>query len=459
MKNTNILFGIISITALLLMNSCNTKSSKTKKSSEDKGSSEVTEISEDALLDSIQKGTFRYFWDGAEPNSGMAPERIHMDGDYPLDDKDIVTTGGSGFGLMTILAGIKRGFVSREEAFERFKKIVDFLEGADRFHGAWPHWIEGKTGKVKAFSDQDDGGDLVETAFLIQGLLTVREYFKDGDNEEQELAQKIDTLWQEVEWDWYTQNDNVLYWHWSPEHDWGMNHKIEGYDESLITYILAASSPTHAISPEVYHEGWARSGKIKDTFNYEDYTLQLKHNGINGGPLFWAHYSYLGLSPKGLSDRYADYWQENKNQTLINYAWCVKNRLGYEGYGENNWGLSASYSVDGYAAHFPGEDGDLGVISPTAAISSIPYTPKESIKAMHHWFDTKKERLWGPYGFYDAFSDTEKWYPDKYLAIDQGPQTVMIENYRSGMLWDLFMSAPEVKEGLKKLDFESPYLD
>lgn len=415
-------------------------------------------LSDEALLDTVQAAAFNYFWEGAESNSGMAPERIHMDGNYPQNDEDIVTTGGSGFGLMTILVGIERGFVSREDAFQRFQKIVDFLDQADRFHGAWPHWLEGKTGKVKPFGDKDDGGDLVETSFLVQGLLAVREYFKDGSEEERKLAKKIDTLWKEVDWEWYTHDENVLYWHWSPNYDWEMDLPITGYDESLITYVLAASSPTHGIDPEVYHKGWADNGQIKESSTYDGYTLQLDHGGANGGPLFWAHYSYLGLAPEGLEDQYADYGQENKNQTLINYSWCVDNPLDYQGYGKKNWGLTASYSVDGYSAHAPSDDRDLGVISPTAAVSSIPYTPKKSLKTIRYWFEHKKDKIWGPYGFYDAFSDSESWYPEKYLAIDQGPQTVMIENYRSGMLWDLFMKIPEIQKGLKTLDFDSPYL-
>jgi hypothetical protein len=417
-------------------------------------------LSDEALLDTVQHAAFRYFWDGAEPGSGMAPERINIDGIYPQHDKNVVTTGGSGFGIMAILAGIKRGLITRQQGFERMEKIVSFLEKADRFHGAWPHWLYGKTGKVKPFSKKDDGGDLVETSFMIQGLLCARQYFKEGNMAEKDLAKKIDSLWKEVDWQWYTQGQHVLYWHWSPDYAWQMNFPIHGYNECLITYILAACSPTHGVGASVYHEGWAQNGKIRSPSEHYGYTLQLLRQGrvALGGPLFWTHYSYLGLDPKGLKDQYADYWKENVNQTLINYTWCIKNPLHYQGYGPDSWGLTASYSVKGYAAHAPGEKTDLGVISPTAAISSTPYTPEKSIAAMRHWYEDMRSDLWGTYGFYDAFSETDNWYPQKYLAIDQGPEVVMIENYRSGMLWKLFMSCPEVQQGLKKLGFESPYL-
>ncbi|SFV32263.1 hypothetical protein SAMN05660895_1290 [Thermoflavifilum thermophilum] len=412
--------------------------------------------SDEALLDSVERASFRYFWQGAEPRSGMARERIHVDGIYPQHDADVIAVGGSGFGIMAILAGMHRGYITHEEGVKRLQQMVDFLKTADRFHGAWPHWLY-PNGKVKPFSPKDDGGDIVETAYLVQGLLCARQYLMQGHSAAQSLAREIDTLWRTVEWNWYQHGQQVLYWHWSPDHGWAMNFPIHGYNECLIAYVLAASSPTHAIPASAYHQGWAEDGKIVAPSRYFGYELQLHHQGAPmGGPLFWAHYSYLGLNPHGLKDEYADYWKENLDQTMINYLWCVKNPLHYKGYGPDNWGLTASYSVDGYAAHAPGNETDLGVISPTAAVSSIVYTPKESLQAIRYWLTNPemKHKLWGPYGFYDAFSETANWYPKRYLAIDQGPQVVMIENYRSGLLWRLFMSCPEVQQGLKKLGFQ-----
>ena len=414
-----------------------------------------------ALFRLVQQQTFQYFWDGAEPISGLARERLHADNIYPQNDKNTVTSGGAGFGVMAILVGIERGFITKNQGRERLEKIVHFLETADRFHGAWPHWWNGETGKVKPFSKNDDGGDLVETSFMIQGLLCVRQYFKNGNNEEKILAARIDKLWKEVEFDWYRNGKNILYWHWSPNNGWKMNFAVKGYNECLIMYVLAASSPTHSVPAVVYHEGWAQNGSIKnDPPAYGGYKLQLHHQGdaVNGGPLFWAHYAYLGLDPRGLKDKYANYWEENKTQSLINYQWCVDNPNKYKGYGSNNWGLTSSYSIKGYAGHAPDSQRDLGVISPTAALSSFPYTPTQSMAAMKHWYNDMKHKLWGPYGFYDAFSETANWYTPRYLAIDQGPIVVMMENYRTGLLWNLFMSSPEIKDGLNKLGFESPWL-
>ena len=411
-------------------------------------------LSDDSLLTLIQKQTFDYFREGAEPNSGMAPERIHLDGEYPQNDKHIVTSGGSGFGIMALLVGIERGFITREEGVQQISKMTDFLGTADRFHGAWPHWMDGRTGKTKPFSKKDDGGDLVETAFLAAGLITAREYFKDGSESEQHLANRMDSLWRGIEFDFYTHGRNVLYWHWSPNYGWEMDFPVGGYNECLIMYVLGASSPTHPIKKAVFDEGWARKGAIKSDQIYYDLELVLDHYETNDdpvGPLFWAHYSYLGLDPRGLTDQYGDYWKLNQNHALIHYRYCVENPEGYKGYGPDCWGLTSSYSMRGYAGHRP--ERDLGVISPTAALSSFPYTPKESMAFLRFLYDASRDSLIGKFGPYDAFSFEYNWQEDRYLAIDQGPIPVMIENHRTGMIWNLFMQAPEIQYGLSKLGF------
>lgn len=416
---------------------------------------EIKTISDDSLLTLVEYRTFQYFWDGAEPTSGAARERYHSDNIYPENDKHIVTSGGTGFGVMAILVGIERNFITREQGLERLTKLVDWLAKADRFHGVWPHWLNGETGKVKPFSPNDDGADLVETSYLLQGLICVREYFKDGNEREKALASKIDTLWRAVEFDWHRNGKNVLYWHWSPNHQWKMDFPVEGYNECVIMYILAAASPTHTIPATLYHEGWARNGAMRNDSSHQQYGyhLSLRHNSATqfGGPLFWSHYSFLGLDPRNLKDDYADYWEHNTNHTLINRQYCIENPKNYKGYGENCWGLTASYSPKGYAAHSPNKD--LGVISPTAALSSFPYTPKESMKVVRHLYDELGEKVFGEFGFYDAFSEQENWFPKRYLAIDQGPAIVMIENHRTGLLWKLFMAAPEINVAKQKLGF------
>ena len=437
---------------------CGSSAVKSKGNTEEKTSS--VNLTDEQLIEIVQKQTFKYFWDYAEPNSGLARERYHPDGNYPENDSNIVTTGGSGFGLMALVSGMSQGYITKAQGVERLNKIADFLGKADRFHGAWSHWIDGNTGKVKPFGTKDNGGDLVETSFLVAGMITVREYLKTGSEKEKAVAAKYDALWKGVDWQWYTNNKNVLYWHWSPNYDWQMNFPLEGYNECLITYVLAAASPTHTIDAKAYHEGWARSGGIVTSKTKYNIPLILKHNGAEevGGPLFWAHYSYVGLDPNQLTDKYANYWDLNVNQVKIDYEYCVENPKKYGSYGADYWGLTASYSRNpdgsiGYNAHFP--TNDVGVISATAAISSIVYTPKESIALMRNLYQNHKKETWGEAGFYDALSLENNWVAKRYLAIDQGPEVVMLENYRTGLLWKLFMNAPEVKQGLTKLGFKS----
>jgi hypothetical protein len=404
-------------------------------------------ISDDELLTLVQRQTFKYFWDFAHPVSGLARERN--------TSGDIVTSGGSGFGIMAIVTAIHRNFISRAEGLARMQKIVSFLKTAERFHGAYPHWLNGSTGKAYPFSTKDNGADLVETSYLMQGLLAARQYFNGSDAAESTLRAEINKLWNGVEWNWFRKNnENVLYWHWSPTYNWEMNHPVKGWNECLVTYVLAASSPAYSIPKEVYDNGWANNGTIKNGNSY--YGVHLPLGSANGGPLFFAHYSFLGINPKGLSDAYANYENQNKAHALINYNYCKANPKNYFGYSESCWGLTASDDINGYLAHEPNNDN--GVISPTAALSSFPYTPDESMAALKFFYYTLGDKLWKEYGFVDAFSLHNPWFADSFLAIDQGPIIVMIENHRSNLLWNLFMSCPEIKQGMKTLGFQSPYL-
>lgn len=404
-------------------------------------------ITDDALLTLVQQKTFKYFYDYAHPVSGLARERTKSG--------DIVTSGGSGFGIMALITGIHRNFISRADGLARLQKIVGFLKTAETFKGAFPHWLNGATGKVVPFSAKDNGADLVETSYLMQGLLTARQYFNGGNTDETNLRNDINTLWNAVDWSWFRKNnENVLYWHWSSNYGWDMNLPVRGWNECLITYVLAASSTTHGIPKAVYDNGWANNGAMRNNNTY--YNLPLPLGPAVGGPLFFAHYSFLGINPESLTDAYANYWNQNKNHTLINRAYCNANPQGFYGYSDQCWGLTASDIQNGYTASSP--TNDVSVIAPTAALSSFPYTPTESMQALKFFYYKLGDKLWGEYGFKDAFSLHNGWFADSYLAIDQGPIIVMIENYRSKLLWNLFMSCPEVRTGMKDLGFQSPNL-
>ena len=402
------------------------------------------EMNDEQLQEMVQRYTFRYFWEFAHPVSGMARER---------NTTATVTTGGTGFGVMAICVAMERGWVTYDEGLQRLLKIVNFLETADRFHGTFPHWMNGATGETIPFSPFDDGADLVETAFLIQGLLTVRQYIDGGGATETELRDKITALWEAVEWNWFRRGTfNELYWHWSPNFGWQINLPVRGWNETHIVYLLAAASPTHPIPPSLYHSGWA--GGVHFENGNEFYGFELPLGPFRGGPLFFTHYSYQGFDPRGIADDYANYFNQNVLQTLINHAYCVANPQQHQGYSAVSWGLTASDDpLVGYKAHEPTAPGDNGTLTPTAALSSMPYTPGKSMDALRHFYRDLGEDLWGIYGFRDAFNLNENWFAPSYLAIDQGPIINMIENHRTGLLWDHFMQNPEIAPMLDALGF------
>ncbi len=427
-------------------------------------------MSDSALLDMVQEANFQYYWEGAESNSGLAlediPGRHHM-----------IAAGASGFGMMALIAGTERNFITHQQLVDRFDNITSFLMKAEKFHGAFPHFINGETGKVVPFfGDRDDGGDLVETAFLMQGLLCARQYFNANNSAEETIRNRIDTLWKGVEWDWYKQtpDSKFLYWHWSPDKAWVINHKLIGWNETMITYILGICSPTHSITASMYYSGWAsqsdyaayyREGwsNVKDGNHYTNgntyFGVPLKVGVSNGGPLFFTHYSFMGLNPHDTKDAYTDYFSNNKNIATINYRYCISNPKKHKGYGANAWGLTASDGLYDYSADAPTMDADHGKITPTGALSSFPYLPDEAMAALKNYYRNYGKFLWGAYGFYDAFNLDENWCSGLYMGLNQAPIIVMIENYRSGLLWNLFMQNDDIKNGLQKLSEEKPVAD
>lgn len=409
-------------------------------------------LAEEELLERVQQQTFRFFWEGAHPSSGLAPDRRP---ENSRGREHLATAGGSGFAIMAIVVAVERGWLERPAALERLGKMLDVLGRATCYHGALPHFLDARSGATIPFARKDDGGDLVETALLCMGLLTARRYFDRDSPEEAALRQRMTWIWEEVEWDWYTRGGReTLYWHWSPNNGWALEHEIRGWNECLVAYVLAAGAPRYPVAPPVYHRGFAAGREFLNGRSW--YGIELPLGPPFGGPLFFAHYSFCGLDPRGLKDRYADYWEQNVRHVRINHAHCIANPCRHPGYGEHCWGLTASEDPDGYAAHAP--DMDNGTIAPTAALASFPYAPAEAMKALRHFLGRYGARSWGPHGFVDAFCPRRDWFAETRLAIDQGPIILMIENFRTGLLWRLFMSVPEVRNGLARLGFHSPHL-
>lgn len=434
----------------------------------------IKNISDSALLDIVQRQTFRYFWHYAHPVSGLARERdntvkaeyywdyINEAYDEPNLSKgtfgpEACAIGGTGMGILSTVVAVNRGWIGRDTAVKRLIKIVDFLIKADCYHGIYPHFMNGATGKTIAFDRIDDGADIVETSYLLMGLLGAKEYFNGNTIKEKYFQKRVQQMWDAANWNWHSNGDNKnLYWHWSPNNDFQMNFPVFGYDEALITYIMSASSPTHPISKELYENSWVKSSSWKNGQTYYGYELPLGKFD-KGGPLFFEQYTYMCIDPNGLTDDHGiDYAVQTKNHTLINRAYCIENPKHYKGYGENCWGLTAGDSYKGYVAHCP--EVDYGVIQPTAALSSFPYTPQYSMQALKHFYYDLGDKIWGPYGFADGFSESHNWYAKTHLAIDQGPIVIMIENYRSGLIWKLLMKNPDIQKGLKRLGFKSKWI-
>jgi exo beta-1,2-glucooligosaccharide sophorohydrolase (non-reducing end) len=429
---------------------------------------------DDELLTMLQEQCFRYYWEAAHRDSGSTLENI------PGDDR-IVATGASGFAVMALIVGVDRGFIPRAQGAERLAKIVGFLEKAPRYHGAWSHFMDGHTGQsLPVFDLLDNAGDLVETALLMEGLLAARQYFHGANDAERDLYAKITRLWETVEWDWYRRSPqgDALFWHWSPDFAWHIHHRITGYNEAMIVYLLAIASPTHSVPPELYYTGWA--GQSAAAVNYRRgwspassatraaivesagdhylnghsyFGIQLDVGVGTGGPLFFAHYSYMGFDPRGLRDRFTDYFQNNRNMALINRAYVIENPKHFQGYGADCWGLTASDGPKGYLAHAPDPNDDDGTITPTGALASFPYTPEASMVAFKHLYRDLGDRIWDIYGPRDAFNESADWVSPIYMGLNQAPITVMIENYRTGLLWKLFMSNPEIQPMLDKIGF------
>ena len=420
-------------------------------------------LTDDELVSMVQESCFRFYWESAHPVAGLAPEV------WP-GDPNLLALGGNGFGVMALLVAAERQFVTRDQATARLLKIVRFLAKADRFHGAWPHFLNGNTGKtIPFFGKYDNGGDLVETAFMIQGLLAARRYF-DGDTiAEREVRDTITRLWRDVEWDWYrrTPGGDVLYWHWSPDYGFYIGHPLVGWNETMIVYLLAIASPTHPVPASLYYSGWAGTADLQVRYRQgwsrttagDHYANGRSYYGIkldvgegNGADLFFTHFSFMGFDPRGLRDRYTNYFSNNRAIALINRAYCIENPRHFVGYGPDCWGLSAGINSGG-GRPLPRDDN--GTINIMASLASMPYTPKESLAALKHYYRDLGAKVWGIYGFHDGFNQTEDWYEEIYMALNQAPITVMVENHRTGLVWRLFMSNPEIRPALEAIGFKA----
>ncbi len=392
------------------------------------------------ILEQQQRAAFDYFRSGAEPNSGMAYESSR-------GNNRKITIGGSGFGMMSLLVGAERGWITREEAAEQVSRMIQFLMRADRYRGAWSHWYK-LDGRYAAFGDQKAAGDIVESAFMVAGLLAASEYFDRDIAVESKIRSDVEQLWNTIEWSGYTNDEQTLYWIWYSLTD-QYKLKINGYNEALLPYLFALAAPEgHNIPVSVYRDGWLNGApnSYKPNRTVAGYKLPFGRHQY-GGPLFFAHYSFLGLDPRNMADSRCDYWTQNTSHAMLNREYCYYAAPKERRYGNGIWGITAcrgAGSANRYSARSPHNDD--GVIAPTAALASYPYTPLYSTQALLAM--NAMEGLRGDFGLGDSFNPAEGAYTTSNLAIDQGPIVVMIENYRSSMIWDLLSRNRHVARAL-----------
>lgn len=427
-------------------------------------------------LDEAQRRHFLYFWELAHKTNFQIPDR------HPRDDFSSIAA--TGFGLSAYLVGVERGWITRAQAAERVLKTLQVLRdlpqgpqpsGTAGYRGWFYHFLN--TGDARRFKNVELSS--IDTGLLLAGVLSCMSYFDQNDPTEKAIRETADFLYRRVEFDWYLNEHNRLSMGWFPERGF-LASEWRGYNEAMILVIMALGSPTHPVPAQAW-ESWCRS-YYRTEFKGQDM--------VNFGPLFGHQYSHCWIDFRGIQDRYMkkagfDYFENSRRAVLANRRHCMDNPMQFKGYGENIWGLTAGDGPDaemehlgkrifcpGYAARGVAIDylDDDGTIAPTAAIASTPFAPEVCLPTL--------ETMWnrwpvGRYGFFDGYNETftqlDKspnaqpgypfWVDRDYLGIDQGPIVLMLENYRSGLLWNLMKKNPYIVRGLQRAGFTGGWLD
>lgn len=442
----------------------------------------VSQPEAQAFLDELEQRTFRYFWELADPATGLVPDR------WPT--RSFASVAATGFGLTAYPIGAERGWVTRSEARERVLATLRFLwrapqgtqpAGATGYRGFFYHFLDPSTGRRFERVELST----VDTALLLAGVLFCQSYFDRDDPAEREIRELAEALYLRVEWDWAQPNPPAISHGWHPEKgfipsDW------RGYNEAMLVYVLALGSPTHAVGPEAWAE-WTRPYRVVE-FHGQRY--------VDFPPLFGHHYSHVWVDFRGILDQPMrrlgwDYFENSRRATLAQRAWAIANPRGWRGVDGEVWGVTAcdgpadvelevagakrrfwTYAGRGVGPGFPVDD---GTIAPTAAGGSLPFTPAESTAALLAMRERHGANLWSRYGFLDAFNPTfdfpavpvhhgkvvagAGWYDSDYLGIDQGPILAMVENHRSELVWKVMRKNPHLVRGLRRAGFGGGWLD
>lgn len=396
------------------------------------------DFTDEAFLDQIERRAVIYFWHEANPQTGLVKDRA---GDFELDNYTVSSTAAVGFGLVALAIGESRGWLSHEQAYRRTLISLHFLrDELPHEHGFYYHFVDFQTGQRMWNSEVSS----IDTAWLLAGVLFAAEFYPGTEVEllANDIYQRIDFEWMLT--DGGQRPDELLLNHgWTPENGF-LPYRWDSYSELMLVYLLAIGSPTHPIPAESW-EAWARPQGT-----YAGYTTFAQ------GPLFTHQFSQAWIDFEGRRDGLGyDYFQSSINATLANRQFCLDNQELYQTYGEYIWGLSASDGPDGYQAYGapPGYPVHDGTIAPAAAAGSIVFTPDLSLATLKTMREQYGDRIWGRYGFSDAFNVDRDWWDQDVIAIDVGITLLMIENYRSGFVWQTFEQNKSIQQALEATGF------
>jgi hypothetical protein len=434
-----------------------------------------------AFLDTLELRTFRFFWNTTNPRNGLTPDR------YPTPSFSSVAAVG--FALTAYPVGVRRGYITRDQAAERTLTTLRFFWRAP--HGPAASGITGHQGFFYHFLDMQTGLrfqtvelSTIDTSLLLGGVLFAQSYFDGSDATETEIRALADSLYRRVDWRWAQARAPAVSMGWHPERGF-IDADWRGYNEAMILLVLALGSPTHPVAPDAW-QLW--------TSTYRWGTFH-GHEHVGFGPLFGHQYSHVWIDFRGIRDDYMrgrgiDYFENSRRATLAQRAYAIENPLGWRDYGANVWGLTASdgpidatlpvngtprrfWTYHARAASFT-EVRDDGTIVPTAAGGSIPFAPEIALPALLEMRRRYGDQLFGEYGFLDAFNPTFTftdvtlqhgrvvpgvgWIDGDYLGIDQGPILLMLENYRSGFVWETMKRNPHIVRGLCRAGFTGGWL-
>jgi len=418
---------------------------------------------QEEFLETLQRDGFKYFTDKVNPANGLIADSTW--------DNNTCSIAAVGFALASYAVGVERGWVSRDDAVDRtlvtLRPLESSVQGgepsASGYQGFYYHFLDFRTGQRTWESELST----IDTTILLYGMLTIARYFDGQAAGEREVNRLVDALFRRVNWQW-AQNEGLTVTHgWKPESGF-LENRWQGYDESLMLYILALGAPEYPLPPESY-AAFTSTYRLENHYGYEL---------LDAGPLFIHQFPHVWIDFRGLRDDFMrahrlDYFENSRRASYVHQQHTIQNPHGFDGYGEHAWGITASegpiqgtdtVEVNGrtfysyLARGVPGPDD--GTLSPWTTITALPFTPEIALPAMENFYKTYPQ-LAGPYGLKCSLNPTFRagpeasagWFSEHYYGINEGPVVLMIENYRSGLIWRLLDSSPYIQEGLKRAGF------